>query len=89
MMRTLIDVTPEVKEEKKGPKFMNLQNTLAKKAHDDNEERLKTQPMKTILEMYKTIGSVNGPGWRPMPNRPQLETSICLIMDQKVRSLYR
>ena len=34
--------------------------------------------------MYRTIGAVNGPGWRPIPNRPVLETSICLAMDQTV-----
>ena len=31
--------------------------------------------------MYRTIGAVNGPGWRPIPNRPLLETSVCLAMD--------
>ena len=29
--------------------------------------------------MYRTIGAVNGPGWRPKPDRPVLETSVCLM----------
>ena len=61
---------------------MNLEMTTAKKAYDDREERRKTQPKKTILEMYRTIGAVNGPGWRPMPKRPVLETSV-ITMDNK------
>ena len=34
---------------------------------------------KSMLEIYKEIGSVNGPGWRPMPNRKALETSVVEI----------
>ena len=33
--------------------------------------------------MYRTIGAVNGPGWRPQKKRPVLETSICLAFDNK------
>ena len=29
-----------------------------------------------MLEIYKEIGAVNGPGWRPLPERTALETSI-------------
>ena len=61
--------------------YLNLEQTLAKKAHEENEERRKNQPKKTILEMYRTIGAVNGPGWRPKPDRPVLETSVCLMLD--------
>jgi len=73
---------PPNEEKKKGqPKFINLKNFQAKKANEEREERKKNEPKKTILEMYRTIGAVNGPGWRPIPNRPVLETSICLMMD--------
>ena len=49
--------------------------------HEERIERRKNAPKKTILEMYRTIGAVNGPGWRPIPPRPLLETSLCLAMD--------
>ena len=68
-------------DKKKAPLYLNLEQTLAKKAHDENEERRKNQPKKTILEMYRTIGAVNGPGWRPKKDRPVLETSVCLMLD--------
>ena len=70
-----------IQEEKKAPLYLNLEQTLAKKKHEENEERRKNGPKKTILEMYRVIGAVNGPGWRPIPNRPLLETSVCLAMD--------
>ena len=74
----MIDSAAE--EKKKAPLYLNLEQTLAKKKHDEREERRKNAPKKTILEMYRTIGAVNGPGWRPIPNRPLLETSVCLAM---------
>ena len=76
------DIQIQVTEKKKGPLFMNLEMTQAKKRHEDREERRKNAPQKTILEMYRTIGAVNGPGWRPMPKRTVLETGI-VNMDQK------
>ena len=72
----------EKEKEKKAPLYMNLEQTLAKKQHDEREERRANAPKKTILEMYRTIGAVNGPGWRPIPKRPLLETSVCLMLDQ-------
>ena len=72
---------PPEEVKKTGPLYLNLEQTIAKKAYDETVERRKNAPKKTILEMYRTIGAVNGPGWRPMPKRPVLETSICLMMD--------
>lgn len=74
----------EKKKKGKAPLYLNLEQTLAKKRHDENEERRKNAPQKTILEMYRTIGAVNGPGWRPIKHRPLLETSVCLAMDSGV-----
>ena len=71
----------ETDDKKKEPLYLNLAQTLAKEAHEKREKRRKTQPQKTILEMYKTVGAVNGPGWRPKPDRPVLETSVCLMLD--------
>ena len=87
-MQSKISASIEAKPipEKKGPLYLNLEQTIAKKAHDETVERRKNQPKKTILEMYRTIGAVNGPGWRPKPNRPVLETSTCLMMDVKVEN---
>ena len=64
---------------KKEPLYLNLAQTQAKEAYEKREERRKNQPKKTILEMYRTIGAVNGPGWRPKPERPTLETSVVLM----------
>mmetsp|Transcript_7736 Transcript_7736/g.10921 ORF Transcript_7736/g.10921 Transcript_7736/m.10921 type:complete len:137 (+) Transcript_7736:55-465(+) len=36
--------------------------------------------------MYRTVGAVNGPGWRPMPDRPVLETSKVLMLDKQIDS---
>lgn len=41
---TEIDSRPPEEEKKKGPLFMNLEMTQAKKAFDEREERKKTQP---------------------------------------------
>ena len=85
MKITSDDINIQTKDEttKKAPLYLNLQQTLNKKAHEDKAERRANAPKKTIMEMYRTIGAVNGPGWRPIPNRPVLETSICLMMDQQ------
>ena len=53
--------------EKKDPPFLNLEQHNAKLRHEENERKKKEKPgkEKSLIEMYKEIGAVNGPGWRP------------------------
>lgn len=55
--------------------FLNLEQHKAKLKHEANEKYKKEHPNekeKSILEIYKEIGAVNGPGWRPAPERKPL-----------------
>ena len=61
--------------EKKEPLFLNLEQHKAKLKHEAHEKHKKDNPnekQKTMLEIYKEIGAVNGPGWRPAPERKPL-----------------
>ena len=64
--------------EKKEPPFLNLEQHNAKLRHEENERKKKENQgkEKSLIEMYKEIGAVNGPGWRPKPERKKLEMGV-------------
>ena len=64
--------------EKKEPPFLNLEQHRAKLHHEETERKKKERQgkEKSLLEMYREIGAVNGPGWRPKPERKSLEMGI-------------